>query len=678
MDAPMDYLRIPDYATERTVDQLRSDLLIWADKFSGATEIRGFELCAKLGPPDAFKDEVESARKELRALVKYDLGAWIVMNQPDWANEWADSLKKSLDGEDEEDGYAPAQPSSGGYPSAAAPAKAPAAAKPKAAKAAEPSAPAAKAAPKAEPAKAKCAKAKAPAAAAAPPAKDAFPDLGATSSKSKDESFPTLGGKPKASGAKAGSKAKAKAQPAAVPEPAKVEPEEDDDPWAMPAPMVEEDLSASIPETAEDLRPCINLVCVGHVDAGKSTLMGHLLCLVGNVSSKQLHKFEKDAKQIGKASFAFAWVLDEGEDERQRGVTIDVCVKHFETESRRFTILDAPGHRDFVPNMLQGAVQADVALMVADVSHFEAGFDRGGQTKEHLQLVRSLGLTQMIVCINKLDTCGWDKKVFETIKGRLHAYIIGPECGFKDENVHYVPLSGFSGENMLERKDPKLSWWDGPTLIQALDQLNPPPRPPADGPLRICISDVYRSGASCCVSGKVEAGTVSVGQKVLLLPSGEHTTVKSLQTRSAPARRGRPGDYMDAVMLPVEQQFANIGGVICDPKRPVQCVEYLRAQILVFDLEIPMMRGQELMCYLHTETLTATLVRLEQLLIKGKPQDKRPKCLQKGNIAVVQLKVNRKVCVEPKPEGGTATSLSRLVLRDRGRTVAAGVVLAAH
>lgn len=495
----------------------------------------------------------------------------------------------------------------------------------------------------------------------APPSVEAFPDLG--------------GPKPKT---KAGGKAKAKAAAKEEPPPAPVVEEEEDE-WAMPAPMVEEDLSATLPETAEDERPSINLVVVGHVDAGKSTLMGHLLCLVGNVSSKQLHKFEKESKQLGKASFAFAWVLDEGTDERERGVTIDVCVKHFETKERRFTILDAPGHRDFVPNMLQGAVQADVALLVVDVSHFEAGFDRGGQTKEHLQLVRSLGLSQILVCVNKLDTCDWDSNVYESIKEKLHFFITGPECGFKG-NLQYVPLSGFTGENMLERKEAKLSsWWKGPTLVEALNELTVPPRPPADGPLRICISDVYRTGASSCISGKVEAGTVTVGQKVLLLPSNEQTTVKSLQTRNAPARMGRVGDYMDAVILPVEQQFANIGGVICDPKKPVPCVDFLRVQILVFDVEIPMMRGQQLMCYLHTETLTATLARLEHLIIKGKPQDKRPKCLQKGNVAVVQIKVSRKVCVEPKPADSNAvTSLSRLVLRDRGRTVAAGIVLAAQ
>mmetsp|Transcript_70554 Transcript_70554/g.147761 ORF Transcript_70554/g.147761 Transcript_70554/m.147761 type:complete len:649 (-) Transcript_70554:55-2001(-) len=444
-----------------------------------------------------------------------------------------------------------------------------------------------------------------------------------------------------------------------------VEEDDADDPPAAPA-----------ADDKVDSRPNISLVVIGHVDAGKSTLMGHLLCLVGNVSSKQMHKFEKESKQIGKASFAFAWVLDEGEDERERGVTIDVCVKHFETKSRLFTILDAPGHRDFVPNMLQGAVQADVALVVVDVSHFEAGFERGGQTKEHLQLARSLGISQLVVAVNKLDTCGWDQNVFETIKGKLHAFIVGPECGFKESVVSYIPLSGFSGENMLESKEEALkAWWQGPTLIESLDTLKPPPRAPADGPLRVCISDLYKSGATSCLSGKVESGTISTGQKVLLLPSGEQTQVKSLQCRSDAVRTARPGDYLDSLALPVELQFASIGGGVCDIKRPIPCVDTFQAQLLVFDVDIPIMRGQQVMCYLHTETVTATISRLEKLIIKGKPQDKRPKCLQKGNVAIVSLQASKKVCVEPKSASGPVTSLSRLILRDRGSTIAAGVVL---
>lgn len=466
--------------------------------------------------------------------------------------------------------------------------------------------------------------------------------------------------------AKAEAKSKAEAKPKAEPKAAeKFEP---------PARKEEEPVELP-PEAPQDERPTISLVVVGHVDAGKSTLMGHLLCLVGQVSSKQLHKFEKESKEMGKASFFYAWVLDEGDDERSRGVTIDVCVKHFSTKSRQFTILDAPGHRDFVPNMVHGAVQADVAILVVDVSHFEAGFDRGGQTKEHLQLIRALGISNVVVAVNKLDTCGWDQKVFEETKRRVHDYMTGPEVGFKQSSVNFVPLSGFSGENMLERKEPKLSWWTGPTLVEALDQLPPPPRPSSTAPLRLCVSDVYRSGANTCLSGKVVSGTISVGQKVLLQPSNEQTTVKSLQLRDAATRSAKAGDHLDSVLVPVEPQFASIGGVISE-RSPVPVSDTLQVQILVFDTEVPLMRGAQLMCYLHTETQTATLVRLEKLIVKGEAQERRPKCLVKGNNAIVRLQLNEKVCVEPKSASAAVTPLSRFVLRDRGRTVGAGVVLA--
>lgn len=277
--------------------------------------------------------------------------------------------------------------------------------------------------------------------------------------------------------------------------------------------------------------------------------------------------------------------------------------------------------------------------------------------------------------MNKLDTCGWSQQVFEGTKARLHQYIVGPECGFKEKSVTYVPLSGFTGENMVERSEPDLAWWNGPTLVEALDNLPAPTRPAANGALRISISDFYKTGASTCASGTVESGTVSVGQRVLLLPSRESITVKSLQCRGEATRSAVSGEYVDSIMLPIDPQYISCGGVICDPSAPVAVVDSFQAQILVFDVDVPLMRGQQVMCYLHTDTLTATLARLEKLVVKGKPQDKKPKCLQKGNVAIVRLQVNRRVCVETKSAGsGMVTSLSRLVLRDRGRTVAAGVV----
>jgi len=310
-----------------------------------------------------------------------------------------------------------------------------------------------------------------------------------------------------------------------------------------------------------------------------------------------------------------------------------------------------------------------------DVSHFEAGFEKGGQTKEHLQLVRVLGMTNLVVAVNKLDTADWSEEVFENIKGRMHGFVVGPECGFKAANVTYVPVSGFTGENMMERKEKKLcSWWKGPTLLEALDQLPLPSRPPPTGALRMPISDLYRSGSSAVASGKVEAGTVTAGQKVLLLPSNEQTTVKSLTARNTATRRGQVGEYMDGVVMPVELQFASIGGVVCDAKSPVPVVDTFFVKLLVFDVDVPIMKGQQFMCFLHVEMLRATLVRLEKLIVKGKEQDRRPKCLTKGNTAIVQLRLDRKVCLEPAPKDGPPTSLSRLVLRDRGRTVAAGAV----
>jgi elongation factor 1 alpha-like protein len=274
------------------------------------------------------------------------------------------------------------------------------------------------------------------------------------------------------------------------------------------------------------------------------------------------------------------------------------------------------------------------------------------------------------------DKADWKEEVFENIKGRLHSFIIGKECGFKESNVTYVPLSGFTGENMLERKEEKLlSWWKGHTLIEALNALNPPPRAPPTGPLRIPISDLYKSGSTAVASGKVEAGAVNTGQKVVLLPSNEQTTVKSLQSRNQVVRTGRAGDYMDTVSLPVELQFACIGGVICDTANPVPVADVFQAMVLVFDIDVPIMKGQQFMCYLHVETLRATVLKLDRLC-RGGPTGKKPKALKKNDVAVISLRVDRKVCLEPKPQDDRpTTALSRLVLRDRGQTVAAGTVV---
>ncbi|KAJ3104021.1 HBS1-like protein [Phlyctochytrium planicorne] len=333
----------------------------------------------------------------------------------------------------------------------------------------------------------------------------------------------------------------------------------------------------------------LNLVVIGHVDAGKSTIMGHLLFLLGEVQSRTMEKYKKDSEKMKKGSFAYAWVLDATEEERSRGVTIDVAISKFETTSRRFTLLDAPGHRDFVPNMISGASQADVAMLVVDSSNgeFEAGFDLGGQTREHALLVRSLGVSQLVVAVNKLDNCNWDEARFLEVQEKLSAFLV--QAGFRRDKVVYIPCSGFTGENLIKKESDSLkSWYSGETLVEALDKLEPPIRL-LEKPLRMPISDFFKGGlstgssASVSVSGRIEAGSVQVGDMVTLMPAGESCVVKAIEILSDSVKWAAAGDNISLSV--------SVGNVLCDSKDPIPVSAQFRAKIVTFDIKIPLTIG---------------------------------------------------------------------------------------
>ncbi len=335
----------------------------------------------------------------------------------------------------------------------------------------------------------------------------------------------------------------------------------------------------------------LNLIVIGHVDSGKSTLMGHLLFQLGQVSQKIMHKYEQESRKVGKQSFMYAWVLDETDEERERGITMDVGQNRFETENRVVTLLDAPGHKDFIPNMIGGAYQADVAILVVNstTGEFEAGFEAGGQTREHALLVRSLGVSQLCVAINKLDTVEWDKTRFLTIRDKMKIFLT-KQAGYKESDISFIPCSGLTGENLSRKPSSEKfkHWYNGFTLAEAVDVMKAPVRA-MEKPFRLAISDVFRAqtGSGFSVAGRVEAGVVMKDDKVLLCPLNEVGTVKSVDCGT-----GFAGDHVTLTLAGPDQANVTGGMVICDPTSPIPVTSRFLARIVIFNIEVPITKGR--------------------------------------------------------------------------------------
>ncbi|KAK2825533.1 hypothetical protein Q7C36_019460 [Tachysurus vachellii] len=422
-------------------------------------------------------------------------------------------------------------------------------------------------------------------------------------------------------------------------------------------------------------KPLLNLVVIGHVDAGKSTLMGHLLYLLGNVNKRTMHKYEQEAKKAGKASFAYAWVLDETGEERDRGVTMDVGMTKFETKSKVVTLMDAPGHKDFIPNMITGAAQADVAVLVVDASRgeFEAGFEAGGQTREHALLVRSLGVTQLAIAVNKMDQVNWQQSRFQEITSKLGQFL--KQAGFKESDVYYVPTSGLSGENLTTRSTEAAltSWYKGPCLLEQIDSFKAPQRS-VEKPFRLCVSDVFKDqGSGFCVTGKIEAGFIQTGERVLVMPPNETCTVKGIALHDEPQDWAAAGDHVSLTVTGMDIIKINVGCVFCDPKEPIRSCTRFRARILLFNIEVPITQGFPVLLHYQTVIEPATIRKLVSVLHKtsGEVLKKKPKCLSKGQNAVVEIQTQRPVALELYKD---YKELGRFMLRYVGSTIAAGVI----
>lgn len=432
-----------------------------------------------------------------------------------------------------------------------------------------------------------------------------------------------------------------------------------------------------LPQQSEDTLTQLNLAIVGHVDSGKSTLSGRLLHLLGRISKKEMHKNEKEAKLQGKGSFAYAWALDESSEERERGITMTVAVAYFDTKKYHVVVLDSPGHKDFIPNMISGATQADAAVLVIDASlgAFEAGMDGGkGQTREHAQLIRSFGVDHVIVAVNKMDAVSYSKDRFDFIRHQLGMFL--RSCGFKDSSLSWIPLSAMENQNLVASPSDAhfKNWYTGPYLLDAVDSLQPPTREFAK-PLLMPICDVIKSTAQGQVSacGKLEAGALRSGTKVLVMPSDVVGTVRTLERDSNACSVARAGDNVAVTLHGVDGSHVLAGGVLCHPDFPVAVAKHLELKLLVLDGTSPILIGAQLEFHIHHAKEPARVSRILSVLDPktGKVTKKNPRCLTSKQSAVIEVILHEPVCVV---EFSRCKALGRVSLRSLGRTIAVGLV----
>jgi elongation factor 1-alpha len=329
----------------------------------------------------------------------------------------------------------------------------------------------------------------------------------------------------------------------------------------------------------------INLVVIGHVDSGKSTSTGHLIYKCGGIDKRTIEKFEKEAAEMGKGSFKYAWVLDKLKAERERGITIDIALWKFETAKSVFTIIDAPGHRDFIKNMITGTSQADAAILIiaAGTGEFEAGISKEGQTREHALLAFTMGVKQMIVAINKMDdkSVNYSQERYTEIKKEVSDYL--KKIGYNPEKIEFIPISGWNGDNMLEKSE-NMKWYNGPVLIEALDALVTPKRP-KDKPLRLPLQDVYKIGGIGTVPvGRVETGVLKPGMVVTFGPLSITTECKSVEMHHEKLEEALPGDNVGFNVKNLSVKDIRRGNVASDSKNdPCKDTQNFLAQVIVLN-----------------------------------------------------------------------------------------------
>jgi len=441
----------------------------------------------------------------------------------------------------------------------------------------------------------------------------------------------------------------------------------------------------------------INIVVIGHVDSGKSTSTGHLIYKCGGIDKRTIEKFEKEAQEMGKGSFKYAWVLDKLKAERERGITIDICLWKFETTRFYVTIIDAPGHRDFIKNMITGTSQADCAVLIvaAGKGEFEAGISKEGQTREHALLAYTLGVKQMIVGVNKMDSTEppYSEDRFKEITKEVTQFL--KKTGYNPKQVVFVPISGFQGDNMIEPStnmtwhkgfsvertevDPKTKasktvTRTGSTLLEALDSITPPSRP-TDKPLRVPLQDVYKIGGIGTVPvGRVETGILKPATVVTFAPPMITTEVKSVEMHHESLPEAVPGDNVGFNVKNVSVKEIKRGNVAGDSKNdPPKAAKTFKAQVIVLNHPGEIRAGYSPVLDCHTAHIACKFSELHEKIDKrtGKKLEDNPKMVKSGDASIVTMVPSKPMVVETYTE---YAPLGRFAVRDMKQTVAVGVI----
>ncbi|VEU22789.1 DEKNAAC103862 [Brettanomyces naardenensis] len=436
----------------------------------------------------------------------------------------------------------------------------------------------------------------------------------------------------------------------------------------------------------KSLKPNLSFVVIGHVDSGKSTLIGRMLYDLHIVDSKTMHRLTKESESIGKSSFSLAWIMDQTPEERSRGVTVDICQTQFETERSRFTVIDSPGHKDYVPQMVNGVTQADLAVVLIDSVSFEAGFSNNGQTKEHLTIAKNLGIERCIVAVNKMDSIEWDQFKFDDIKGQLRDFLV-ENLGYKVENLLFVPTSGYLGDNVV-KKSTKCHWYKGKSLLQLLEDENKEISHAFDKKSRfiMTINDLQQGGRSdeVLASGRITSGLVQPGETVVISPSQQTATVDSISVTSSSV--GSSALKKDSQNLAIEGEFVEmklkkldnvdnikIGDLATKAGDLLKPVKKFKCELTCFNLERPLLVGTPFILFRGNISIPSRLSKIDEIVSSDGKVNKRRKHLSSNNKGFVDVEILERAI--PMLSFGESSKLGRIVIRKDGRTVGAGRIV---